>query len=502
MSLLSQKQPASGTARQTLTLIGLTIGVCVVYGVGLAYDVSPLLLAAVPIGLAVAVGALVRPVLAVPVLLGMTWGYISDIRLAYDMMGNITKLLIALLLGGVLLQRVTSGKKLVLNDSVNWWIVAYLFMVAAGLEYARHPERVMMRLDAIAKDLALYAVLVCTLTTPRAIRYSAWAMLAVGALLGTLTVYQELTETYDTTYGGLARMSVQQVAQDFDARPRATGTTTDPNTYGQQLIVLVPIGLWALVYGRSMRERLAGGYGTLVCLAGIGLSFSRGTFLAVALVLLLFVIHIRLNPRYLFVVVPLLGVLWWFAPPELKARFVSLEQLAPQEDGFYEESSYRGRSTNMLMGLYMFADHPVIGVGAMNNAMYFPEYIRENGSPVPDETRPVHSLYIEVAADHGVVGLLIFGGLLVLAYNRLRAGQRAFAAVGNRHMAELAVALQIGFVGYLATSLFLHGTYLRFFWLQLAIAVALAAVGRRAVARAEAQRAPSAALQSAGASPR
>jgi O-antigen ligase len=139
------------------------------------------------------------------------------------------------------------------------------------------------------------------------------------------------------------------------------------------------------------------------------------------------------------------------------------------------------------MAIYMFADHPVLGVGAMNYREWYPDYIREYGSPVDDVERNAHSFYLEIAAEHGLVGLIVWGGALVMAWSRMRLAQRLFEAAGNVRMATLAMALRIGFIGYLVTAIFYHGSYPRYLWLQVALAVALAVAARRYAAWSEQQ---------------
>ena len=120
-------------------------------------------------------------------------------------------------------------------------------------------------------------------------------------------------------------------------------------------------------------------------------------------------------------------------------------------------------------------------MGGNNYPALYPQYIRESGSPVPDEERAPHSYYLEIAAEHGLAGLVPWLGILVIAGWRLRQARRDFAAAGDHQMAALAVALSIGYLGYLTTAIFLHGAYPFFLWLQLGWAVALAAIARRSV---------------------
>lgn len=138
------------------------------------------------------------------------------------------------------------------------------------------------------------------------------------------------------------------------------------------------------------------------------------------------------------------------------------------------------RSIEMDMAIDMFADHPIIGVGADNYVAHFSAYATATGSDVDVATRNAHSYYLEIAAEHGVVGLFVVGGIMALTWRTLSQARRSFLAHGNARIAELASALQVGFAAYAVTAIFLHGDYSRFLWLQVDLAAACAIVARQA----------------------
>ena len=97
---------------------------------------------------------------------------------------------------------------------------------------------------------------------------------------------------------------------------------------------------------------------------------------------------------------------------------------------------------------------------------------------------------MEISAEHGIIGLLMFLGLLLITWQRLRCAQRLFKAAGDTLMTELAAALQCSFIGYLISAFFLHGVYPQYLWLQIALAIAMATVAARQVAQATSPVAP------------
>ena len=76
------------------------------------------------------------------------------------------------------------------------------------------------------------------------------------------------------------------------------------------------------------------------------------------------------------------------------------------------------------------------------------------------------------------MGLIVMFGILTTAAQALLEARRRFLAAGDATQAELAVWLAIGLLGYLVTSLFLHGAYLYMLWLQIALIVALRQIAR------------------------
>ncbi len=478
-----QKQQVRHISRSgRLALAALILSV--LYGVSLGASISPLILIAAPLALLVAVLTLVRPEYAAAVLLAVEWGYISDILVQFHGVPSISKLLVVGLAAILVWQRFTGRRVPLVYDTIIWWLLAYWVITCLGLWYAGEPNRTLPMVIDVAKQVVMFTVLVNLLRTAKSFELAVWLLLGIAALLGTLTAFQEATHSYHLDFGGLARMEIGQITEDLQDRPRAGGTTGSPLPYGQQLLVLVPLGLWGMLHGGSFLKRAAGGYATAAALTGIGLSFSRSIYIALAVVLVAYALYLRLSARYLVLVVPLVAVLFWLAPSELSARITSLESLLPSQEnaGIRDEVSFNRRSVEMMMAVMMFVDHPILGVGGANYPALYPEYIRATGSPVPDEERTPHSYYLEIAAEHGLVGFVIWSSILLILWLRLRSARRLFRAAGDHRMAELAAALQFGFLGFLVTALFLHGAYPQFFWLQISMAIALAAIARHSAA--------------------
>jgi putative inorganic carbon (HCO3(-)) transporter len=86
-----------------------------------------------------------------------------------------------------------------------------------------------------------------------------------------------------------------------------------------------------------------------------------------------------------------------------------------------------------------------------------------------------HSLYLQIAAEHGMLGLLAFAGMIASALFQLQHTGRRLKR-SRPELSLLATWLMMGLVVYLTTGLFLHATYIRYFWLFLGVAGAASSV--------------------------
>jgi O-antigen ligase len=121
----------------------------------------------------------------------------------------------------------------------------------------------------------------------------------------------------------------------------------------------------------------------------------------------------------------------------------------------------------------IFADHPFIGVGYDNFDVYYLDYSQYVGLDTRREERQAHNLFMEVAAETGLLGLLTFLLLLTGLVYSVRRARQLFNQMGARRAIYLVDALAISMMGYLAGSLFLHAAFPRYFWLLAAIVLAL-----------------------------
>ncbi len=228
----------------------------------------------------------------------------------------------------------------------------------------------------------------------------------------------------------------------------------------------------------------------LVLVVGVVASFSRGGFVGLA---------------------ALSAYLWWTAPHKLRnlgialAGALALLAVAPQD--YLDEiqtitdtdrGTAQGRRFLWTAAFNMWTSHPIAGVGGGNVAFlvgsYQPtegfdgrEYVERNWSGTT-----VHSLFFELLAEQGLVGVVLFGAIAWLHLSNVRRTRRRVreapgVPIDVKHDADfLGVGLAGAVVGYLATGMFLSVLYYPYLWYFSGLGVAYGVVMEREIARARA----------------
>ena len=94
-----------------------------------------------------------------------------------------------------------------------------------------------------------------------------------------------------------------------------------------------------------------------------------------------------------------------------------------------------------------------------------------------------HSFYLEIASELGLVGIVWFISLQGITYASLYRARRDFTRAGKPEYADIALAFGVGLLSFLITSIFLHLSYPRYFWLLYGIALTIPLTARYELAK-------------------
>lgn len=337
-------------------------------------------------------------------------------------------------------------------------------------------------IDFVFEGFLLYFFLTNIIRTPLMLKRVVWVLLISGAIIGGLSLYQQVTGTFDNNYGGFAQTSgtsfgtgEENLQGEIDQQERLMGSVGEQNRYAQNMLMLVPLGLFQLWIYRSTVLRIIAIILTALIIIGGALAFSRGAAVGFVMMILIFVL-LRYIKFYQFVLLIVGGALVLTAFPQYTVRLQSLTALsdAATSDGSASfagaDGAIRGRATDILAALLIFKDHPLVGVGPDMVRYYTQDYSRDVGFRFLTKNPQAHSLFPGVAAESGILGLICF---LLILYIPLRdlARARKRWLVSHPDWSYLATAFFQVLISYIVTGLFLHLSYQRFFYLMIALAV-------------------------------
>jgi putative inorganic carbon (hco3(-)) transporter len=341
--------------------------------------------------------------------------------------------------------------------------------------------------DFVTDGLFLFLAFANAIRTRHVLRSSLWIVLGVGALLSAIALHQSVTGQFDSDYAGFAQIGEDALerhrlaADDEAPQPRLAGPIGDMNFFAQMLFVLVPLGLMLLFGERRWRRRIA--LVVLVALTSVGgaLTVSRGGAVGVALALL--VLTTVRYFRWRYVVIVALGIAVLLATsPRYTDRLASIgsvsEALVGAADAGELDQATMGRLGANLAAVRVFAEHPVLGVGPGVFNLHYRDQAIEAGYAVHEGTRSAHNLFLQVAAEYGIVGFAaLFGAVGVTLRDLHRARRRIMSR--DPELATMLAAVVAALVTYLTTGLFLSLAYERYFWFFMALGAAGISVASR-----------------------
>jgi O-antigen ligase len=471
--------PARGRRRPIGPLIAIGLTIAGSLAIGAIAANQPLLAVAGVVAALAAVAVGMRPEVAVLIVVALIYSNAPVVVVEFHnvplaLAASVPMILAAPLAYDLLVRR----QKIVLTPAMPW-IAMLLVVEILSTITARDTADATDELSTFfSEGVVLYLLVTNTIRSVAVLRAVVWTLLLVGAFLGALSLYQQLTETYNNYYFGFAQTEAAATGVTETGLARLAGPIGEKNRYAQIMLMLVPLGVMMFAGERTRWLRLAAiGTAGLAAIAA-ALTFSRGAAVAAGIILVAMVALRYLRVSQLVVALALMALVL-VAVPAYGARLTSLvdvgalfsDEPAPSET----DNSFLSRATENLTALQVFADHPVLGVGPGQFPNYYRDYADEIGISVRAADREAHNLYLGIAAETGILGLVAFFGAIGATFVQLaRARRRALPL--RPDLAAMAAGFMLALVGYLASGLFLHLAYARYFWLVLALAGATATV--------------------------
>ncbi len=470
MTLTHWESPSPRWLIVLFAILAIVIGALI----GMAVGISPsiYLLFAATLFLVIVLLTLTNLEFGLLVFIVLTYLRVSDIAVHNYGAPSIARIFIAILVGSIFLRWAVTGHfpKGWLKPAV--LVLAYALVIFGSILYASDIASAQASAADYWKDGLITILMVALIQKKSTFRYVIWALILAGIFVASISVYQFNTGTFDNNYWGFAEAPLLNLVDQTEGN-RVAGPIGDPNFYAQILVVLVPLAINRMIFEKRTLLKVIAGVGVLVFILAILYTYSRGGIIALIAALVALAIYRPPRLPVVGIFIAIFAVAMLMMPDAFLDRMGALTGVLSGEQNTKSEVSIRGRTSEMLSAWYMFIDHPILGVGADNYPVNYQTYARKLGLDNRATLREPHNLFLEVAAETGLLGLLIFGYILFYIFQCIHRARSGFAQLGDDSFFDLIGAFSAGMIGYLTAAMFIHGAYPRYFWLLAGIAMAL-----------------------------
>jgi O-antigen ligase len=345
----------------------------------------------------------------------------------------------------------------------------FLLVVWAGASGLWATEAGMTRSEVfrLVQMLFLVFLVFSAISQRRDLRFFCWAYVA-GAALTSAVVLSGLAGTAAGADGTATRFG---------------GAFGNPNNLAAVTLPAIGLaGFMAFASRRVVERWLLAGCGALLVLTCF-LTQSRGGFVGLGVMCVAAVFYAgpaRARSVALVLVIVAAGSIYFgtFASSSARQRVTS-----------YSAADSTGRADLWNVAFQMALNHPVQGIGFGNFTVVAPSYLqrtvdigRSDLFLRPGATQ-VHNTYLNVLAELGVVGLLLFMAFLAGVFAIALRATRALARAGDAEGELLGRGLVIGAVGMLTAYFFFSAQFEKQLWLVLGSLIALSTLARAAQSR-------------------
>jgi O-antigen ligase len=301
-----------------------------------------------------------------------------------------------------------TARELLTPEGLQWLLMASVALYAVEATYSADFSKALQNIVFFYAPFALLFFLL------REVRWSRGLLLGcAGVAIASAVVFAGIGFIeYERQQLFLNPKLVQ--ANQYGNYFRVNSVFFDPNIYGRFLAVVMIIVTLLVLVARRRREVVAGGLVLLWLWGGLITSFSESSMAALLLGLAvlaawrwdtLTTVYVALAAGALALVVALA------APPSA--------HLGLSGEGGSANNATSGRANLISGGLALFADRPLQGFGSGSFAL---EYRRHHASTEETAVSASHTIPVTVAAEQGLLGLLLYATLLMSAFAVLFAG--------------------------------------------------------------------------------
>jgi O-antigen ligase len=451
-----------GPAR-TLPRIGWSLaGACAALAVGIGASQNPTTAIAVAVVIAALLAVFVRPVTLLPILAASV--LLEQIRVEG---ATISRALAPIALLTVIVELVRGRVSIHARSPLIWACAYTVWALASGL-WTVSTGRTVTSLSSLAIALVYMLSFALLPNSRRDLERVLWAFALASLVLGAVSFPQVSRALH---MGSLLQEG------------RSQGGVGDPDYFAATQLVVLPLILVLAGEARKRWVQVALGGMFLVITGSILTSLSRGGLIGLAVLLVLLVlapfdlIFRSRRSKAIALVAIAVGV----TALSIQSSSSLARRIGPlfSSQGNLSAQQGSGRTELWKAAWASVGQHPWLGLGYGGFAGRSGDLLLETPGvdlsyySIRPKGAPAHNTYLGSLADLGLLGPVLYLGLLVSTGYTLRRTARRAREAGGSFFGRVAGALLLGLVTWSITSIFLSTETTRTFWIVVGLSLAL-----------------------------
>jgi O-antigen ligase len=323
------------------------------------------------------------------------------------------------------------------KSNTKWWLAFFLWASATCL-WALDPSTATAKLPTAGALLLLYFAGCFWRATPKEMAVLSWAIVLGGAAASLVAVRGFMS---GITYSSLR----------YGATDRASlvlgGREADPNLFAADLLLPLALAIAVCFSSSSRKWKLTAFLCAGLIVYAILITMSRGALLSVVVLLFVYAVRLHLSRKIILLGAGLMALL--LAVPSV--FFSRLQEAVP--------TGGAGRLEIWRSGLVAFEHYFLTGAGLANFPIAY-SHFAGSARKFVGYTRASHNIYLNVAVELGIIGVILLGSAL---FAELRALKR-FRLTFDRPPMPI-VAVEAATYAMLLAAMFLDVLWSKSFWL-------------------------------------
>ena len=329
-------------------------------------------------------------------------------------------------------------------DLLGVWIIAFM-AVAAFVAVNSFTPLPSIEIAVLTGTYMWFALLLVSLVNTRA-KFDATLLIFVvsAAFTGLYGLWQRFSGMVDTTHLDV------ELFQGLNLR--IFSTFDNPNVYGTYLLIAIPLCLVGALLANRWWIRFAYAGTALMLLLNLGLTYSRGCYVAIAVTAFVFIM--MMEKRFVALCAGGIFLVPIVLPPMMLERLLSITNFADSSTA-YRMAIWQGS----LRGIREFW---YAGVGQGTHAFNAVYQLNAFNTVTAQHS---HNLFLQIFIEKGIVGLGVFFAIIVVFYKTLYPFYKRTQDIRLKAAAALMMAMMVGFLvqGLFDFNFYNYKIYLAFF---------------------------------------